>query len=153
MKVLLINISVQFKYQCKTPNSLCMMNILVIQRLEPSRWPKIDMKNIDWNVYLNTLFWNLNYWESISTLAGEVENPKKTIPKSLYCVVMLVVGTYFISLLSATSSIESQWNVGYFADIAKNKNKKIRWRLVAVVDGSIFYSFKHFQTWEWLRQR
>lgn len=100
----------------------CMMGILAIPRLEPSRWLEIDMKNIDWNVYLNTLFWNLNYWDSISTLAGEVEDPKRTLPKSLFCAVMLVVGTYFIPLLSATGSIElvrSQWNAGYFADVAK----------------------------------
>ncbi|GLJ56142.1 hypothetical protein SUGI_1205170 [Cryptomeria japonica] len=100
----------------------CMMGIISIPHLEPSKWLKIDTKNIDWNVYLNTLFWNLNYWDSVSTLAGEVENPKRTLPKALYWAVLLVVGTYILPLLSAIGSIDlvrSQWNAGYFADVAK----------------------------------
>ena len=27
----------------------------------------------DWKLLLNTLMWNLNYWDSASTLAGEVQ--------------------------------------------------------------------------------
>uniref|UniRef100_A0A0D6R3A9 Amino acid permease/ SLC12A domain-containing protein n=1 Tax=Araucaria cunninghamii TaxID=56994 RepID=A0A0D6R3A9_ARACU len=100
----------------------CVMGMLAIPHMEPSKWLQIDKNNIDWNLYLNTLFWNLNYWDSVSTLAGEVENPGRTLPKALYWAVMLVMGTYVIPLLSATGSIEldrSQWKAGYFADVAK----------------------------------
>eukprot|EP01018_Ginkgo_biloba_P008375 Gb_04957 [translate_table: standard] len=100
----------------------CVMAIFALPRLEPSRWLEIDINKVDWNVYLNTLFWNLNYWDSVSTLSGEVENPKHTIPKALFCAVLLVVGSYFIPLLSAIGSIEvvrENWDDGYFADVAK----------------------------------
>ncbi|XWS67704.1 hypothetical protein CRYUN_Cryun04dG0028800 [Craigia yunnanensis] len=47
------------------------MGIVAIPKMKPSRWLVADLGYIDWGLYLNTLFWNLNYWDSISTLAGE----------------------------------------------------------------------------------
>lgn len=44
------------------------------------------MNETDWPKLLNVLFWNLNYWEAISTLAGEVEKPSSTFPRALLCV-------------------------------------------------------------------
>ncbi|KAL3361678.1 hypothetical protein AABB24_014512 [Solanum stoloniferum] len=57
------------------------MGLILIPKIRPERWLVADVHSIDWNLYLNTLFWNLNYWDSISTLAGEVRNPKKTLPR------------------------------------------------------------------------
>lgn len=97
------------------------MALLAIPHLKPSRWLACDLQNVDWNTYLNTLFWNLNYWDSVSTLVGEVDNPQRTLPKALLLAVLLVVGGYIIPLLAGTGSIDvvrSQWNDGYFADIA-----------------------------------
>jgi amino acid transporter len=71
------------------------MGLVAIPKLEPSRWFVVDFSNVDWGLYLNTLFWNLNYWDSISTLAGEVENPNKTLPKALFYALILVVSAYF----------------------------------------------------------
>lgn len=56
------------------------MGFVSIPKLQPSRWLVVDLHHVDWNSYLNTLFWNLNYWDSISTLPGEVKNPSKTLP-------------------------------------------------------------------------
>uniref|UniRef100_A0A1D1YDZ6 Polyamine transporter PUT1 n=1 Tax=Anthurium amnicola TaxID=1678845 RepID=A0A1D1YDZ6_9ARAE len=98
------------------------MGFLAIPRLKPSRWLVVDVHNVDWNLYLNTLFWNLNYWDSISTLAGEVDNPKKTLPKALLYALILVVLAYFFPLLIGTGAIpldRELWSDGYFSDIAK----------------------------------
>ncbi|GLJ26660.1 hypothetical protein SUGI_0518590 [Cryptomeria japonica] len=100
----------------------CVMGLISIPRLDPARWVVVDMGNVDWNLYLNTLFWNLNYWDSISTLAGEVENPGRTLPKALSWAVVLVVLSYFVPLLCGIGAVElnrSQWEDGYFAVIAK----------------------------------
>ncbi|KAL1832261.1 hypothetical protein ACET3Z_001912 [Daucus carota] len=98
------------------------MGLVSIPKLEPSRWMVVDLHDVDWNLYLNTLFWNLNYWDSISTLAGEVHNPKKTLPKALlYALIMVVLG-YFLPLLAGTGAVPLQrdlWSDGYFSDIAK----------------------------------
>lgn len=98
------------------------MGLVSIPKLEPSRWLVVNLHNVDWNLYLNTLFWNLNYWDSISTLAGEVENPKKTLPRALFYALILVVLGYFVPLLIGTGSVpfdRELWTDGYFSDIAK----------------------------------
>lgn len=98
------------------------MGLVSLPKLEPSRWLVVNLGEVDWNLYLNTLFWNLNYWDSISTLAGEVDNPKKTLPKALFYALILVVFGYFFPLLVGTGAIpldRDLWTDGYFSDIAK----------------------------------
>ncbi|KAK4757177.1 hypothetical protein SAY87_007304 [Trapa incisa] len=97
------------------------MGVISIPRLEPSRWLQADLTNVDWGLYLNTLFWNLNYWDSISTLTGEVDDPGKTLPRALFFAVLLVVTSYFVPLLVGTGAVlvdRSQWSDGYFSTIA-----------------------------------
>lgn len=97
------------------------MGFVSIPKLEPTRWLEVDLKDVNWSLYLNTLFWNLNYWDSISTLAGEVENPKKTLPKSLFYALGLVVISYFFPLLAGTGAVKvdrGAWTDGYFSELA-----------------------------------
>ncbi|KAF8378979.1 hypothetical protein HHK36_028405 [Tetracentron sinense] len=98
------------------------MGFVAIPKLRPSRWLVVNLHKMDWGLYLNTLFWNLNYWDSISTLAGEVDNPKKTLPKALFYALILVVLGYFFPLLVGTGAIpldRDLWTDGYFSDIGK----------------------------------
>ncbi|KAL6544181.1 proline dehydrogenase [Orobanche gracilis] len=97
------------------------MGFISIPKLRPERWLVVDIHNVNWNLYLNTLFWNLNYWDSISTLAGEVENPKKSLPKGLLYALILVILGYFFPLLTGTGSVpleRDMWTDGYFSDVA-----------------------------------
>ncbi|KAJ6327031.1 hypothetical protein OIU78_014004 [Salix suchowensis] len=98
------------------------MGLVAIPKLEPARWFVMNLHDVDWSLYLNTLFWNLNYWDSVSTLAGEVDNPKKNLPKALFYALILVVLSYFLPLLAGTGAIplnRDLWTDGYFSDIAK----------------------------------
>ena len=98
------------------------MGLVAIPKLEPSRWLEVNLRDVDWSLYLNTLFWNLNYWDSISTLVGEVDNPKKTLPNALLYALILVVLGYFFPLLIGTGAVlinHELWTDGYFSDIAK----------------------------------
>lgn len=98
------------------------MGLISIPRIKPKRWLVSDIHNVNWNLYLNTLFWNLNYWDSVSTLVGEVQNPNKTLPKSLFYSLILVVLGYFIPLLAGTGALplhQELWTDGYFSDVAK----------------------------------
>jgi amino acid transporter len=64
----------------------------------------------------------LNYWDSVSTLAGEVNNPGKTLPKALFYAVVLVVLGYFLPLLVGTGAIEVNrelWSDGYFSEVGE----------------------------------
>ncbi|KAG0458615.1 hypothetical protein HPP92_021743 [Vanilla planifolia] len=97
------------------------MGFVSMPKLKPSRWGKVDLHNVDWGLYLNTLFWNLNYWDSISTLAGEVHRPGRTLPKALFFAVLMVVVGYLIPLLAGTGGIPLQrdlWTDGYFSEVA-----------------------------------
>lgn len=98
------------------------MSLISIPQLEPSRWFVMDLENVNWNLYLNTLFWNLNYWDSVSTLAGEVANPSKTLPKALCYAVIFVALSNFLPLLSGTGAIplnRELWTDGYLAEVAR----------------------------------
>ena len=98
------------------------MGFIAIPHLKPSRWLVVDLKNVEWSLYLNTLFWNLHYWDSVSTIVGEVDNPKKTLPKSLFYAMILIVLSYFFPLLIGTGAVplnRSLWTDGYFSDVAK----------------------------------
>ncbi|KAH7405608.1 hypothetical protein KP509_15G077700 [Ceratopteris richardii] len=97
------------------------MAILAVPRLDFARWLVIDLEKVDWTTYLNTLFWNLNYWDSVSTLAGEVQSPHISLPKALLYAVLLVICSYLVPLLAglgATELVRDDWSDGHFANIA-----------------------------------
>ncbi len=48
------------------------LSLLCIPRARPSNWLVMDLDSVDWATFLNIMFWNLNYWDNVSTLAGEV---------------------------------------------------------------------------------
>ncbi|CAM9624730.1 unnamed protein product [Laminaria digitata] len=96
---------------------------------------------IQWGAYLNVMFWNLNYWDSAASFAGEVENPGKTYPRALLACVGIVVLCNGLPVLVGTGSSavaasaaaeaalsgssgeqeEARWSLwvdGYFADVA-----------------------------------
>ncbi|KAJ7967556.1 Amino acid/polyamine transporter [Quillaja saponaria] len=96
------------------------MGIISIPKLRPKQWLVVDFKKVEWRGYFNSMFWNLNYWDKASTLAGEVENPSKTFPKALLGAVVLVVLSYLIPLLAGTGALRSsssEWTDGYFAEV------------------------------------
>ena len=63
---------------------------------------------------------NLNYWDSVSTLAWEVSHPRKTFPRALLIAVGLVVVMYLGPLmigLGVTVQAD-EWELGYFTKVA-----------------------------------
>jgi len=50
---------------------------------------------------LAIMMWMYSGWESMSTLAGEIENPQKVIPKALMIGTPLVIITYFVTVWAA----------------------------------------------------
>lgn len=88
---------------------------------------------------------NLNYWDSVSTLAGEVPNPAKTFPKALFGAVLLVVVTYVVPLfvgLGVTTDI-SDWKLGYFASLAK----QVQYAIFTVTVIDIIITILQYDLW------
>ncbi|KAF3322926.1 putative polyamine transporter [Carex littledalei] len=97
-----------------------LITALAMKRIETRRW-MVQTEKKDWRQFLNILFWNLNYWDSASTMAGEVEQPEKTFPKGLAIAVVICSVSYFLPVMASTGAIDSPpeaWVNGYFADVA-----------------------------------
>ncbi len=67
---------------------------------------------------------NLNYWDSVSTLAGEVRNPGKNFPRALLIAVILVVAMYLVPTMAALGVSSSAdpaagWGMGYYCQVAE----------------------------------
>ncbi|XP_062172214.1 probable polyamine transporter At3g13620 [Alnus glutinosa] len=100
------------------------MSLIAIPKIDPSRWISLGEEGVgkDWTLFFNTLFWNLNFWDNASTLAGEVEQPQKTFPKALLSAGLFTCLAYLIPLLAVTGAIplhQEDWVDGYFADAAE----------------------------------
>ncbi|XVF04555.1 hypothetical protein REPUB_Repub05bG0093700 [Reevesia pubescens] len=100
------------------------LTLISIPKIDPSRWISLGEKGVekDWSLFFNTLFWNLNFWDNASALAGEVEQPQKTFPKALFSAGLLTCLAYLLPLLAATGAIpleQEKWVDGYFANFAE----------------------------------
>lgn len=62
-----------------------------------------------------------SYWDSISCLAGEVDNPSRTFPRALLWAVLLVVLSYLLPTLAAlgVATDTADWELGYYGKVAQ----------------------------------
>ncbi len=65
--------------------------------------------------------WLYSGYEQLSTVAEEVENPRRTFPLALAIVVPLSIATYFLPTFAALASLNNwqQWGAGYFSEAAR----------------------------------
>ncbi|KAF2314524.1 hypothetical protein GH714_027282 [Hevea brasiliensis] len=100
------------------------MSLIAIPKIHPHRWLSLGQKGVkkDWTLFFNTLFWNLNFWDSVSTLAGEVDKPQKTFPVALFVAVIFTCVSYLIPLfavIGAVSVNQNEWESGFHATAAE----------------------------------
>jgi amino acid transporter len=97
-----------------------LMTAVALPKIRPHRWGGVPADK-DWKLFFNTLFWNLNYWDSVSTMAGEVDRQGKTLPKALLSAVSMTSLGYLLPLMAATGATDAppeEWGNGFFADAA-----------------------------------
>ena len=93
-------------------------------KLQPERWyvqPEEGWRGIKWNLFLNTFFWNINYWDSASCFAGDVKNPGYTYPRGVLLAFAFVTLSAFFPVLiglGASSKPYTEWTDGYFTALA-----------------------------------
>ncbi|KAM3262343.1 hypothetical protein ACQJBY_052821 [Aegilops geniculata] len=98
-----------------------LMTAMAVPKVRPSRWALEVKGEKNWRLFFNTLFWNLNYWDCASTMAGEVERPERTFPRALAVAVVLIAGSYLLPLMTATGATNvspDAWVNGYLAEAA-----------------------------------
>ncbi|KAF9598931.1 hypothetical protein IFM89_033129 [Coptis chinensis] len=104
------------------------MGLLSIPQIRPKKWLVVDFSKVDWRGYFNSMFWNLNYWDKATTLAGEVQNPSRIFPKALLGAVVLVVLSYLKKLpikRVASLTLKSWRQSPNLADDLNNKRQQL----------------------------
>jgi amino acid transporter len=125
-----------------------LMSLISIPQIRPHRWfsrGQVGVKK-NWNLYFNTLFWNLNYWDNVSTMAGEVDNPQKNFPIALLSAVIFTCLAYIIPLLAVTGAVsvdQSEWETGFMSQAAQIISGK--WLKIWIEIGSVLSAVGLFE--------
>jgi amino acid transporter len=99
---------------------LCMVGL---PYMDPSRWFLSSPlgygapgdREINWLSLLNCVFWLFNYWDSASTLAGEVKEPERSIPSALSWCMIVTVLNYLLPIAVCTAALPvQQWKTGFW---------------------------------------
>ncbi|GJW88152.1 probable polyamine transporter [Tanacetum coccineum] len=125
-----------------------LMSCIAIPQIKPHRWLSMGQEGVkkDWNLFFNCLFWNLNFWDTVSTMAGEVENPKKTFPKALFLSVILTCLAYLIPLMAVIGAVsvdQSEWESGFHAEAAEMISGK--WLKIWIEIGAVLSAIGLFE--------
>ncbi|KAL8106101.1 hypothetical protein AgCh_029774 [Apium graveolens] len=124
------------------------MSVIAIPSTHPKRWISMGQKGVkkDWNLFFNTLFWNLNFWDSVSTMAGEVDKPEKTFPVALLSTVILTCLAYIIPLMAVIGAVnldQTEWESGYMAIAARTISGQ--WLKYWIEIGAVLSGFGSFE--------
>lgn len=67
------------------------------------------------------VMWNYLGWDGLSTIAGEVENPRRNFPRALAISIPLITLCYLLPVLGglAVSTDWQAWTAGYFPQLAE----------------------------------
>jgi len=110
--------SIFLLFMCLAP--FFVMAFIGIPKVNVSHWTvSKPLDEVDWGLFLNALFWNLNGFDSASTVAGEVQNPQKTFPRALLFAGLLVAVQYFFPILVGIGVMgkNSPWDDNQYAKI------------------------------------
>ncbi|GLW74001.1 amino acid permease [Kitasatospora phosalacinea] len=146
--------SVAFAVVCLTP-MLILTAIggyhLLSDGINPVSSMTAEQGQSTWNAFGAGLFivmWNYSGWDSVSTVAGEMENPRKHLPKALFWSVLLIVVGYLLpSLASLAVGPDGEngwkkWEDGALPDIAGELAGP--WLQYVVTIGGLFASVAMF---------
>ncbi|WP_236651946.1 APC family permease [Streptacidiphilus neutrinimicus] len=92
--------------------------------------------------------WNYSGWDSVSTVAGEMENPRRHLPKALAVSVALIAVGYLVPALASLSVGANgpagwrNWDSGSFSDVAQALAGP--WLQITVTVGGMFASVAMF---------
>jgi len=122
--------------------------VLSVPHIKPVNWLEYKEEEVDWGTFINVMFWNLNYWDCVSTLAGEVRNPGKNFPRALLMAVILVVAMYLLPTMAALGVSSSAdpaagWGMGYYCQVAEKVGGK--WLAVFVIIAAAFSQVGQYQ--------
>eukprot|EP00241_Pyramimonas_parkeae_P002912 CAMPEP_0114259038 /NCGR_PEP_ID=MMETSP0058-20121206/19665_1 /TAXON_ID=36894 /ORGANISM="Pyramimonas parkeae, CCMP726" /LENGTH=518 /DNA_ID=CAMNT_0001374029 /DNA_START=233 /DNA_END=1789 /DNA_ORIENTATION=- len=94
--------------------------VLAAPQVDTRKWLEGDWESVKWGPYLNCIFWNINYWDSASTLVGEISDPNKHYPRAVLITLAIVMLSYIAPLIMGIGldSDRSRWKEGYLEHLA-----------------------------------
>ena len=90
-----------------------------VQHLEPSAWG-IVASPIKWSSFVSILLWNLQGFDSLGAVAGEVKNARRNYPLGILLALVFIVFVYVIPVAVGVSIDRdiSKWVEGHISVVA-----------------------------------
>ncbi|MEV8097150.1 APC family permease [Kitasatospora sp. NPDC085879] len=146
--------SVAFAAICLTP--MLILTVVGVARLvgdgtNPVSAATASTDQSAWTAFGAGLFivmWNYSGWDSVSNVAGEMENPRKHLPKALAVSVLLIMVGYLLPSIAALATGADgdagwkRWEAGSFSDVARELAGP--WLQIAVTVGGMFAAVAMF---------
>jgi len=84
--------------------------------------PVNGLSDVDWRLFFNTFFWNINYWESAACFSADVVDPGTSYPQAMFIALLIVFTANFVPLLigiGVSTASYVDWTDGYFVSLAE----------------------------------
>ena len=97
---------------------------------------------------LFVIMWNYMGWDGLSTVAGEIDNPRRTYPKALAITIPLITLIYLLPTivsLSVVGSTNVEWTAGAYNVVAESVAGK--WLGVLMTIGALVSAIGLFSAW------
>uniref|UniRef100_A0AAV1TW27 Amino acid transporter n=1 Tax=Peronospora matthiolae TaxID=2874970 RepID=A0AAV1TW27_9STRA len=92
---------------------------LSVETFNLATWGNVA-PNIDWSVFLSTILWNYQGWDSLGCVAGEVKEGGRTYPIAITIAMILITVNYAVPVGAGimVQPDSSQWHEGSLETIA-----------------------------------
>ena len=104
---------------------LAMFFISLVKQGGYVNWHNIGAipNNVQWATFLPTVSWNLSGLEQAGSVAEEIDDPQRTIMKSMIPLMLLAYLTYIPPVIAGVSQTHgdedwNKWKTGYWANVA-----------------------------------
>eukprot|EP00696_Hemimastix_kukwesjijk_P007911 gnl/Hemi2/20037_TR6647_c0_g1_i1.p1 gnl/Hemi2/20037_TR6647_c0_g1~~gnl/Hemi2/20037_TR6647_c0_g1_i1.p1 ORF type:complete len:530 (-),score=110.91 gnl/Hemi2/20037_TR6647_c0_g1_i1:73-1662(-) len=96
-----------------------MVEFSAIPHMQPSDW-LITPKHYHWSMYLSTMIWNYQGWDSLGCIAGEIKDGQKTFPRGIALSISVIAFFYIFPVAVGVSYAPNpaEWHPGFLAKLA-----------------------------------
>lgn len=109
--------------------------------------PPNGLSGVDWRLFFNTFFWNINYWESAACFSADVSDPGTSYPNAMSIALLIVFTASFLPILigiGVSSAPYSEWIDGYFVSLAEQVGGP--WLGILMIIGSAVTNIGMFES-------
>lgn len=128
------------------------MTVIGLANLDNNPFTPLTYEGVDWfpafGAGLFVIMWNYMGWDGLSTVAGEVDNPRRNYPKALAITIPAITLIYLLPTLVALSvggTTDIEWTAGAYNVVAEEVGGK--WLGVFMTIGAIISAIGLYSAW------